>query len=151
MPADIAHRPAPLSRSCLAVLAGGLVWLSFAPADATFVGSLLAPTIVIGVGLGASFIATTHLAVDGTAGADAGLASGLVNTSQQVGGALGLAVLATIAADRTAGLLTAGSAPADALTSGFSLVFLGAAVAALLGAVVVTVVRRRAAAEAAIA
>ena len=126
----------------LLVLAAGLVWLSFAPADATFVGSLLVPTIVIGAGLGASFIATTQLAVDSTSGSDAGLASGLVNTSQQVGGALGLAVLSTIAANRTTELMASGTAKADALTSGFGLVFLGAAAAAVLGAIAVTVITR---------
>jgi predicted MFS family arabinose efflux permease len=126
----------------LLVLALGLLWLSFAPSDATFVGSLLAPTIVIGAGLGASFIATTQLAVDGTSGSDAGLASGLVNTSQQVGGALGLAVLSTIGASRAAVLMASGTAKADALTSGFSVVFLGAAAAAVLGAIAVTVITR---------
>ncbi len=132
----------------LLVLAGGLVWLSAAPSDATFLGSLLLPTIVIGVGLGGSFVATTHLAIDGAAGADAGLASGLVNTSQQIGGALGLAILSTIAASRTSALLASGASPVDALTSGFGWVFLGAAMAAVAGAVAVFVTRSRAAAKA---
>lgn len=127
----------------LLVLAAGLVWLSLARSDASFAGSLLAPTIAIGVGLGASFIATTDLAVDGTSGSDAGLASGLVNTSQQVGGALGLAVLSTIAASRTAGLMASGVSKGNALTSGFSWLFVGSATAAVLAAAAVTVIARR--------
>jgi predicted MFS family arabinose efflux permease len=127
----------------LLVLAVGLVWLSLARSDATFAGSLLAPTIAIGAGLGASFIATTDLAVDGTSGSDAGLASGLVNTSQQVGGALGLAVLSTIAASRTAGLMASGVSKGNALTSGFSWLFVGSATAAVLAAAAVTVIARR--------
>ncbi len=127
----------------LLVLASGLVWLSMAPSDATFLGSLLLPTIVIGIGLGGSFVATTHLAVDGAAGADAGLASGLVNTSQQIGGALGLAILSTVAASRTGFLLSGGATHAAALTGGFSWVFLGAAGAAVAGAVAVLATRPR--------
>ncbi|RZU65224.1 EmrB/QacA subfamily drug resistance transporter [Microterricola gilva] len=140
----------PTLVASLLILAIGLTWLSLAPADATFLGSLLLPTIVIGVGLGGSFVATTHLAVDGADGADAGLASGLVNTSQQIGGAIGLAVLSTVAASRTSAMLDSGASSADALTSGFSWVFLGAALAALAGAaaVVATSFRRQAGAEA---
>lgn len=125
----------------LALLAGGLVWLAFAPADAGFVANLLAPTIIIGIGLGGAFVSATELAVHGVDESESGLASGLVNTSQQVGGAIGLSVLATIAATRTDALLAVGTPTADALTSGFALVFIGAAVLAVLGALAVAVVR----------
>ena len=65
----------------LLVLAGGLVWLSFAPADAVFVSQLLGPTVLIGIGMGAAFVTTTQLAVDGVDGGEAGLAGGLINAS----------------------------------------------------------------------
>lgn len=123
------------------VLAGGLVWLSFAPADAGFASNLLGPTLVIGVGLGAAFVTATQLAVAGVDGGEAGLAGGLVNTSQQIGGALGLAVLASLAAMRTDALLETGASTPVALTSGFSWLFLGAGVLAMLGAVIVGVIR----------
>jgi Na+/melibiose symporter-like transporter len=118
----------------LIVLAGGLVWLSFAPADADFVGSLLGPTLLIGVGMGGAFITGTQLSVDGVAGGESGLAGGLVNTSQQIGGALGLAVLSTVAAVRTDALNQAGASMPVALTGGFSWLFLSAAGIALVAA-----------------
>lgn len=120
----------------LLVLAAGLVWLSFAPADAGFVAQLLGPTLLIGVGLGGAFVTATQLSVDGVAGGEAGLAGGLVNTSQQIGGALGLAVLGTIAALRTEALTAAGVAAPVALTGGFAWLFLGAAAVTVAGAVV---------------
>ncbi|WP_207769979.1 DHA2 family efflux MFS transporter permease subunit [Microbacterium sp. TPD7012] len=126
----------------LLVLAGGLVWLAAAPSDAEFVAQLLGPTLLIGVGLGGAFVATTQLAVDGVEGGEAGLAGGLINTSQQIGGAVGLAVLGTIAGLRTASLEADGASTADALTGGFAWLFLGAAALAVLGAGVVAVWRR---------
>ncbi|NYF11159.1 EmrB/QacA subfamily drug resistance transporter [Leifsonia sp. AK011] len=126
----------------LVVLATGLVWLALAPSTADFVAHLLGPSIVIGAGLGVAFIAATSLAVDGVQGGEAGLAGGLVNTSQQIGGALGLAVMATVAASRTDALLQSGTSSADAMTGGFSLLFFGAAVIALVAAGVATLGRR---------
>lgn len=120
----------------LLVLAAGLVWLGFAPADAQFLTQLLGPTLIIGVGMGGAFVTTTQLSVDDVAGGESGLAGGLVNTSQQIGGALGLAVLGTLAAVRTDALLEAGAPAADALTGGFSWLFFGTAVIAVAGAVV---------------
>ncbi|MBS0022766.1 DHA2 family efflux MFS transporter permease subunit [Microbacterium paraoxydans] len=126
----------------LLVLAGGLVWLALAPSDALFLVHLLGPTLLIGIGLGGAFVATTQLAVDGVEGGEAGLAGGLINTSQQIGGAVGLAVLGTIAGLRTSALAEAGATPADALTGGFAWLFLGAAALAVVGAGVVTLWRR---------
>ena len=120
----------------LLVLAAGLVWLSFAPADAGFVAQLLGPTLLIGVGLGGAFVTATQLSVDGVDGGEAGLAGGLVNTSQQIGGALGLAVLGTLAALRTEALTAAGASAPEALTGGFAWLFLGAAAVTVVGAVV---------------
>jgi len=120
----------------LLILAAGLVWLAAAPSDASFAIHLLGPSIIVGIGLGGAFVTATQLAVDGIDGGEAGLAGGLINTSQQIGGALGLAILASIATARTNALETAGIATPDALTSGFSWVFLGAAAFALIGAAI---------------
>ncbi|MDQ0643821.1 DHA2 family efflux MFS transporter permease subunit [Microbacterium murale] len=133
----------PILATSLLVLAGGLVWLAFAPSDAVFLTQLLGPSLLIGVGLGGAFVATTQLAVEGVEGGEAGLAGGLINTSQQIGGAVGLAVLGTIAGLRTAALEASGASPADALTGGFAWLFLGAAALAILGAGTVAVWRRR--------
>ncbi|MFB4354340.1 MFS transporter [Microbacterium sp. LS_15] len=126
----------------LLVLAAGLVWLSFAPADAGFVAQLLGPTLLIGVGLGGAFVTATQLSVDGVEGGEAGLAGGLVNTSQQIGGALGLAVLGTVASLRTETLTSAGVSAPEALTGGFSWLFLGAAAVTVAGAAVAGLARR---------
>ena len=126
----------------LLLLSGGLVWLSFAPSTADFVTHLLGPSIVIGASLGLAFIAATTLSVDGVEGGEAGLAGGLVNTSQQIGGALGLAVLATLAASRSELLLGEGVPAPEAMTGGFSWLFLGAAVISLAAAAVATRARR---------
>ena len=120
----------------LVVLAGGLVWLSFAPFDAAFVVHILGPSLLIGIGMGGAFVTATQLSVEGVEGDDAGLAGGLVNTSQQIGGALGLAVLSTVAAVRTEGLIESGVAGPQAMTGGFSWLFIGAAVVAAAAAII---------------
>lgn len=127
----------------LFLLAVGLTWLSFSPSNASFAVNLLGPSILMGIGLGGAFISGTELAVHGVADDEAGLASGLVNTSQQIGGAIGLAVLTTVASARIDHLLGGGVAEAQALTGGFSWVFLGAAAFALIGATAVLVVVRQ--------
>jgi MFS family permease len=133
----------PTLVTALAVFAAGMLWLAAAGPHATFVGGLLGPSILIGVGLGAGFVTATQLAVDGASTGDSGLASGLVNTSQQIGGALGLAVLGTIAAGRTATGLAAGASTATALSDGFSWLFVGAAALAVIGAGATVLLRRR--------
>ena len=80
--------------------------------------------ILLGAGVGTSFPALMTLSMSGATPADAGLASGLVNTTVQVGGALGLAVLATLATTRSHQLLPAGSSPAAALNGGYHLAYL---------------------------
>ena len=96
---------------------------------------MLGPSLLAAIGLGLSFVPVTIAAVSGTRPHEAGLASGLVNTAQQVGGALGLAILATVANTRTKDLLLAGGhSHAEALTSGFERAFLVGAGFALVGA-----------------
>lgn len=126
----------------LLVLAGGLVWLALAPADALFLVHLLGPTLLVGIGLGGAFVAITQLAVEDVEGGEAGLAGGLINTSQQIGGAVGLGVLGTLAALRTTALEVAGASEAVALTGGFSWLFLGAAALSAVAAAVVAMWKR---------
>ncbi|GAA1995852.1 DHA2 family efflux MFS transporter permease subunit [Microbacterium ulmi] len=142
---SIIHRlgTKPTLIASLLVLAAGLVWLSFAPSTAVFALHILGPSLLIGVGMGGAFVTTTHLSVDGVEGGEAGLAGGLVNTSQQIGGALGLAVLSTVAAVRTSALLEAGATTPDAITGGFSWLFLGAAAVTVVAAIAAGFAGRR--------
>jgi EmrB/QacA subfamily drug resistance transporter len=107
----------------LALVALGLALFQRAPVGADYATEILPVMLLLGTGGGLSFPALMTLAMSGATEADSGLASGLVNTTQQVGGALGLAVLATLSTTRTEGLLDDGSAPAAALTGGFHLAF----------------------------
>jgi EmrB/QacA subfamily drug resistance transporter len=118
----------------------GLVLFSLAPVDGSYVRNVLPVMLLLGLGIGVSFPALMTLAMSGATQADAGLASGLVNTTAQVGGALGLAVLATLSATRSDNLIEDGEATASALTSGYHLAFLigaGLVVAAIVVALVV--------------
>jgi EmrB/QacA subfamily drug resistance transporter len=126
----------PVLLSGLLFVAGGLFWFSRVPAHGgTFAGDVLGPSLLAAVGLGLSFVPVTIAAVTGTRPHEAGLASGLVNTAQQVGGALGLAILASVANSRTKGLLHSGQHDvAYALTKGFERAFLVGAGFALIGA-----------------
>jgi EmrB/QacA subfamily drug resistance transporter len=99
--------------------AGGLALFTQAPIHASYFGNLLPSMILVGVGAGLSFPALMTLAMSSADPSDAGLASGLVNTTQQVGGALGLAVLATLSSTHTTTLLHEGRSAASALTSGY--------------------------------
>lgn len=103
----------------LAVLPIGLAYFARAPIDANYLVDLFPAILLIGIGAGLSFPSLMTLAMSGATQEDSGLASGLVNTTQQVGGALGLAVLATIATSRTETLTAAGSSDAAALLGGF--------------------------------
>jgi EmrB/QacA subfamily drug resistance transporter len=134
------------------MLSGGLVWFSQVSAAGSYVGDVLFPSLVVGFGLGLAFVPVTVAAVMGTKPSEAGLASGLINTSQQVGGALGLAILSAIATART-NHVAAGHSHGFALTAGFQTAFLvGAALtllAAILAAVMISSADSRAHAEAA--
>jgi hypothetical protein len=122
------------------------------PADADYLTDILPSMLLMGVGAGLAFPSLMTLAMSGATSSDSGLASGLVNTSQQVGGALGLAVLTSLATSRTDVLLADGQSNAAALTDGYQLAWwIGAA---LLGAAILialAVLQRETVAEAALA
>jgi MFS family permease len=107
----------------LLLLAGGLAYFTQVSVGGSYVADLLPGFLLIGVGLGFSFVPVSIAALAGVSGQEAGLASGLINTSQQIGGALGLAILTTVSTTRTNHLLDLGVARPDALTRGFSLAF----------------------------
>jgi hypothetical protein len=125
----------------LLFVAVGLFWFSRVPATGgTFAANVLGPSVLAGIGLGLSFVPVTIAAVTGTRPHEAGLASGLVNTAQQIGGALGLAILATVANSRTKSLLHAGGHDlTSALTKGFDRAFLVGSGFALAGALLTIV------------
>jgi EmrB/QacA subfamily drug resistance transporter len=126
----------PVLIAGLLFVAGALLWFSRVPAHGgTFTGDVLGPSLLAAIGLGLSFVPVTIAAVTGTRPHEAGLASGLVNTAQQVGGALGLAILATVANSRTKNVLHEGGHDlAYALTKGFERAFLVGSGFALAGA-----------------
>lgn len=132
------------ARSCLIVglilIALGLGLFSFVPVDGNYWVNVLPSTLLLGSGVGVSFPSLMTLAMSGATQQDAGLASGLVNTTAQVGAAIGLAVLATIAATKTDDLLATGQARPEALVGGYEIAFAVAAglvVVALIVAVIV--------------
>ena len=127
----------PVLLAGLGLISIGLLWFSQLPPDGRYLADLVAPMVISAMGLGFAFVPITIAAVSGVSEDESGLASGLINTSQQVGGALGLAVLGTIAASQTTDLMTLanGSQAAlpGALTEGFQLAFLVGAGFAILG------------------
>jgi EmrB/QacA subfamily drug resistance transporter len=137
----------PLIAALLSVGAG-LVLFARTPVDGSYVTDIGPAMILIGLGAGLGFPSLMGLAMSGATPSDSGLASGLVNTSVQVGGAIGLAVLATLATERTDGLLADGESAASALNSGFHLAYLiGAALVGVAIALAVIVLRPHGAAE----
>jgi fucose permease len=132
----------------LVLIAAGLALFARAPVDAGYVSDILPVMLLLGLGAGLSFPSLMTLAMSGATRSDAGLASGLVNTTLQVGGAIGLAVLATLATTRTDNLLEGGESTASALTGGYHLAFLiGAGLVVTAVAVAVAMLRSDAAAE----
>ncbi len=131
--------PKPVLSAGLLLLALGLVWYTRIPVDGSYPVDLLPGFLATGIGLPFSFIPLNIAALAGVDARDAGLASGLINTSQQVGGALGVAVISTVATSHAKTLLAAGHAQAAAITSGYAWALgVGAAfcVASLLAALV---------------
>jgi MFS family permease len=139
-------------RPGLVLIATGLALFALAPVDGSYVVNILPVMLLFGCGIGVSFPSLMTLAMSGATKEDAGLASGLVNTSAQVGGALGLAVLATLSATRSDGLIEDGHSTASALTSGYHLSFLIGAGLVVAGiAVALTVLQPEKQAEAEVA
>jgi EmrB/QacA subfamily drug resistance transporter len=130
------------------VIAVALGMLGLGPTNAGYATYLLVPLALLGLGGGLSFPSLTIIAMSETSPSDAGLASGLLNTSGQVGGALGLAVLATLAGARTLNLVESGSNSAAALAGGYHLAWLvGAGVIVVTLALAMSVLRARPAVE----
>jgi EmrB/QacA subfamily drug resistance transporter len=109
----------PLTVAGSLIAAGGVYWLSRIPVDGSYLANLLPGMMVMSLGLGAVFVSVTTAANAGVPAEQAGLAAALLNASQQVGGALGLAIFSAIATSRTNDLLAAHTPPPEALTSGF--------------------------------
>jgi predicted MFS family arabinose efflux permease len=131
----------------MVLVAAGLALFAQAPVDGNYWQHVFPVMIVLALGIGVSFPALMGLAMSGVAPQEAGLASGLINATAQVGGALGLAVLATVSSTRTENLRAAGDSAASALTGGYHLAFyIGAAlvIGALLVAAIVLQAPRRA-------
>jgi EmrB/QacA subfamily drug resistance transporter len=132
------------ARNCLfpglLMIAAALVYFTRVPVDGSYVRDVLPSMVLLGAGAGTCFPALMTLAMSGATPSDAGLASGLVNTGAQAGGALGLAILATLSSSRTDHLLAQGSSQAAALTGGYHVAFWVAAGLIMASIVVALVV-----------
>jgi EmrB/QacA subfamily drug resistance transporter len=128
--------PRPLAAAGLAIAGVGMLLIGHAPAGGDYARDVLPAMVVLGVGAGLSFVSITTAALAGVDDGAAGLASGLLSTSVQVGGAVGIAALAALATQRASDLLASGSAPLDAQVGGLQLAFLIAAAVALAAALV---------------
>jgi EmrB/QacA subfamily drug resistance transporter len=129
----------PVLAAGLLFIVAGLAWFSQVSVGGGFTTDILGPSLLGAAGLGFAFVTTTIAAVAGVPEAESGLASGLINTSQQIGGALGLAVLSSLATSRTSDALGNGTGLPSALTEGFQAAFLGGAAIAFVGFVLTLV------------
>jgi len=138
--------PRAVGAGGLSIATVGMALLLRTTVHGDYAGQLLVGLLPMAIGMGLTFVPITLLATANVHGEDAGLASGLYNTAQQVGGALGLAILSTLAADRTSSLLSGGGAhgQAAALVGGFHVAFAaGAGLLALAAVLLLTMLRRR--------
>jgi len=133
----------PVLVTGLSALAAGIVYLTQISVEGSYVTDLLPAFLLIALGVGFSFVPISIAALAGVDSAEAGLASGLINTSQQIGGALGIAALSTIATSRANDALAGGATQTSALVAGFHGAFVATAiVAALAITVALTLIRR---------
>jgi EmrB/QacA subfamily drug resistance transporter len=133
----------PVLTAGMAFLTAGLVFFTQVSVGGSYLTDLLPGFLLIGIGIGFSFVPISIAALAGVQPAEAGLASGLINTSQQIGGALGIAALSTIATSRTEDALATGTAQAAALVDGFTAAFVAGVIIAGLGIVAaLTLIRR---------
>jgi EmrB/QacA subfamily drug resistance transporter len=115
--------PRPVLTVGMLLITAAMIWYSQIPTHGSFVSALLPGYLLMGVGMAFAFIPMSIAALAGVEHHEAGLASGLINTSQQIGGALGVAIAATVAFTHMGTLLQSGHSPAEAQTSGFALGF----------------------------
>jgi EmrB/QacA subfamily drug resistance transporter len=134
----------PVLVAGMTALSAGLIYFTRVSPDGSYLGDLLPGFLLVAVGLGFSFVPISIAALAGVQPSEAGLASGLINMSQQIGGALGIAALSAIATSTTTDSIVSGTARATALTDGFQAAFIGAAAVALAGILVALVLVRRA-------
>ena len=142
--------PKPILVAGLLISTGGFVLLTSVSGHGDYASHVLPAMIILGTGMGMSFVPVTIAGTSGVAPGDSGLASGLLNTTQQVGGSLGLAILSSVATSRTTNALHRGSALPAALTHGFTGAFIVAGALCALGAASAIVLlpgRRREAAD----
>ena len=133
----------PVLVTGMTLLTAGLVYFTQVSVGGSYVGDLLPGFLLIGIGIGFSFVPISIAALAGVEPAEAGLASGLINTSQQIGGALGIAALSTIAASHTTDAVSTGSAVSTALVDGFTAAFVAGAIIAALGILAAATLIRR--------
>ena len=127
----------------MAMLTAGLAYFTQLSPDGSYVGDLLPGLLIIGIGMPFAFVAIAIASLAGVRDRDAGLASGLINTSQQIGGALGIAALSAIATSHTNELVSAGTGVPTALTEGFQSGMWAGVVVAALGLLAAIVLVRR--------
>jgi predicted MFS family arabinose efflux permease len=133
----------PVTIAGMVFLTIGLVYFTQVSVGGSYLGDLLPGFLLIGIALGFSFVPISIAALAGIEPAEAGLASGLFNTSQQIGGALGIAALSAIATTRTSDAIQGGATQSDALVDGFQGAFWAAMVVAAIGIVVaISLIRR---------
>ena len=129
----------PVLTAGLLIAAGGLGLLTQISVNGTYLADVLPGSMLLALGIGLAFVPLTIAATANVPQEDAGLASGILNTSQQIGGALGLAILATLAASRTASYV---GPKAEALVAGYQLAYLAGAILLACGAVLAAILLR---------
>jgi EmrB/QacA subfamily drug resistance transporter len=134
--------PRPVLVIGMVLITAGMIWYTQIPVSGSFAANLLGGYLLVGVGLAFAFIPMSIAALAGVQEHQAGLASGLINTSQQIGGALGVAIVSTVAFTHATNLLKTGVSQASAYTSGFSLAFWVLAVLGAVGAILAAVLVR---------
>jgi len=134
-------KPVPVAG--MALMTAGLAYFTQLSPEGSYLGDLLPGLLVVGIGMPFSFVAIAIASLSGVRDADSGLASGLINTSQQIGGALGIAALSAIAISRTEDLVAGGTGAPEALTEGFRSGMWAGVVVAAIGLLVAIVLVRR--------
>src|SRR3954453_17197711 len=135
--------PRAVAAAGVTLATAGMLVLTGLPVHGSYVSDLLVGLFPMSIGMGLTFVPVTLLATAGVPAEDSGLASGLLNTSQQVGGALGLAILSTLSANHAASLLKSGATRPEALLAGWHVAFTGGAIVLGLAALTLVVALRR--------